>query len=120
MKQSFTDRIKELFELGKRYLRLQIDCIRLTTAEKLSILISSLALGLIGILLGAFVVVLLALSAVSAFSEILSPWLAYLCVAGILVLIIALVVLLRKPLLINPITRMISKILYPKNQDSHE
>ena len=125
MKQSFTDQLKELFKLGKRYVRLQVDCIRLTTAEKMTVLFSSLALGLIGILLGALCVVLLAMSAVCAFGEMMEPWLAYLCVAGIVALLVVLLVLLRKPLIVNPIARLISKLIYPKtptvkNQEGHE
>lgn len=114
MKQSFADELKGLATLAKRYLRLQTDCIRLQAAEKSTLLISMLALGVICILLGALIVVLLAMSAVCAFGEILSPWLAYLCVAAILVVLVALLIILRKHLIINPIAKMISKLIYPK------
>lgn len=125
MKQSFTDQIKELFKLGKRYVRLQVDCVRLNAAEKMTVLFSSLALGLICVLLGALTVVLLAMSAVCAFGTVMAPWLAYLCVAGVVILLGLLLYLLRKPLIINPISRLISKLIYPKtelenNVDSHE
>lgn len=114
MKNSFIGQFKELVELCKRYLKLQSDCVRLQAAEKMTILISSLALGLIAILLGALIVVLLAMAGVCAFGEMMSPWLAYLCVAGILVGLLLLIVLLRKYLIINPLARMISKLIYPK------
>lgn len=117
--------IKELLKLGKRYVRLQTDCIRLTAAEKLTVLFSSLALGLIGILLGALCVVLLAMSAVCAFGEMMAPWLAYLCVAGIVGLLVILLIGFRKHLIVNPIARLISKLIYPKvptvkNKEGHE
>lgn len=120
MKQSFTDQLKELLKLGKRYMSLQADCLRLTAAEKMTVLFSSLALGLIGILLGALCVVLLAMSAVCAFGEMMSPWLAYLCVAGIVALLAVLLVVLRKVLIVNPIAKLISRLLYPKKQEGHE
>lgn len=114
MKNSFTDQLKELVALAKRYVRLQTDCIRLQAAEKSTILISGLALGMICTLLGALIVVLLAMSAVCAFGEFLSPWLAYLCVAGILIVLVALIIILRKHLIVNPIAKMISKLIFPK------
>lgn len=120
MKHSFTEQIKELFNLGRRYVKLQVDCVKLTATEKITLLIAGLTVGLICILLGALVVVLLAMSAVSAFDEIMEPWLAYLCVAGIIILLAAIIVTLRKPLIINPICRMISKIIYPKKPEVHE
>lgn len=115
------DQIKELLTLAKRYLKLQADCIRLEAAEKSTILLSSLALGLICILIGALVVVLLAMSAVCAFGTFLEPWLAYLCVAGILILFVVLLCLLRKHLLVNPIAKLLTKLLCPDtDRPSHE
>ena len=114
MKKTFMDEIKELITLAKRYLKLQTDCIRLEAAEKSTVLLSSLALGLICILIGALVVVLLAMSAVCAFGTFLEPWLAYLCVAGILIILVVLLCLLRKYLLGNPIAKLITKLLCPK------
>ncbi|MCM1319746.1 MAG: hypothetical protein NC217_05135 [Muribaculaceae bacterium] len=114
MKKSFMDQIKELLALGKRYLKLQTDCIRLEVAEKSTILLSSLALGLICILIGALIIVLLAMSAVCAFGTFLEPWLAYLCVAGIMLLLVVLMIVLRKYILVNPIAKLLTKLMCPK------
>ncbi len=116
MKPSFTDRLKELFNLGKRYLLLQVDCIRMSTAEKLALLLSGMALALIAILFGALMVVLLAMACVCVFGTFLAPWLAYLCVAGIILLLLLLLYIFRKPLIINPVTRFVTKIIYPKEK----
>ncbi|MCM1005331.1 MAG: phage holin family protein [Prevotella sp.] len=114
MKTTFMDQLKELIELGKRYLKLQTDCIRLEAAEKTTLLISGLAIGLICILVGALTIVLLAMAAVCAFGTFLEPWLAYLCVAGCLLLIVAILLVFRKVLIINPIAKMITKLFCPK------
>lgn len=118
MKTSITDRLKELLTLLRRYLKLQTDCIRLEAAEKTTLLISWLAIGLIGILTGALIVVLLTMSAVCAFGEVLPPWLAYLCVAVILALLAALCYAFRKTLIVDPISRMITKLFCPSDPKS--
>lgn len=114
MKTSLIDQLKELITLAKRYLKLQTECVKLQAAEKSVILISALTIGFICILLGALIVVLLSMAAVCAFGAFLEPWLAYLCVAGIILFLAILIVLLRKPLIINPISRMITKLICPK------
>lgn len=124
MKKTFTDQLKELITLCKRYLKLQTECIKLEVAEKSTMLISSLALGLICILLGALIIVLLAMAAVCAFGTFLEPWLAYLCVAGILIILVVLLVVLRKAVLVNPIAKLITKLICPKvssqNDPNHD
>lgn len=118
MKKSFMDESKELFKLGRRYLGLQLDCLKLTASEKATLLIASLTMGLIGILMCALCVVLLAMSAVSLFGEIMNPALAYLCVAGCVAVLTFVVFLLRKYIIINPIARLITKLVCPKTPKS--
>lgn len=113
------DESKELFRLGRRYLGLQLDCLRLSASEKATLLIAGLAMGLIGILMSALCIVLLAMSAVSLFGEIMSPALAYLCVAGCVALLTCVVFILRKHLIINPISRLITKLVCPKITKVH-
>ena len=117
MKRTLTDQIKDLFKLGKRYATLQVECIRLSAAEKLTILLSALALGLIAILMLSLIIFMLAFMAAALFGEVMSPALAYLCAAGSILLILVLIFLLRKPLLINPLARLITKALCPKKPE---
>lgn len=108
------DQVKELLRIGRRYALLQLDCLKLSASEKATMLIAGLAMGLIGILLGALCIVLLAMSAVSLFGEIMSPALAYLCVAGCIIIFGLVIFILRKQLIINPIARLITKLICPK------
>lgn len=114
MKNTFLSHIKDLIAEVKRFLKLQTDCVRLLVAEKLTILLSALILAIIGVILGAFIIVLLAMAGVSALSEFMSPGLAYLCMAGVVSFLLVIVLLLRKYIVVNPLAKLISKIIYPK------
>ena len=74
-------------------------------------MLSTLILGAICILLGMVILILFSFSLVDLFKTFLSPVLAYLSVGGILILLMALIVILRRPLLENPVSRLISKLI---------
>lgn len=110
MKNDFTQLLKEIFTLGKRYIKLQIDVAKLTLAERLTLLLAGITLGLIAVLFAGFIILLFAFAAADLFKEIMYPALAYVSTAGVVAIILLIIYLLRKQLIINPIARMISKL----------
>lgn len=106
-----TTQFKKLFEEGKEYLKLRIEYGKLTVTEKLIMIISSLALGLICVFLGVVALFFLSLSAVDWMALSIGHGWATLIMCGIYLVIILILVLLRKPLFVNPIARLISRII---------
>lgn len=121
MKEKFSDSLKSIYDNGRRWVRLEIEYMRLTAAEKITVLLTTLIFGAVCMLLGMVVLILLAFSLVNVFEMFLTPALSFLCVGGVLVVLVLLLFLLRKPLLENPISRLISKLILDiKPRDDHE
>lgn len=111
MKDNITDQLKGVVDSTRRWISLEIEYAKLTATEKITILLSTLILGAVCMLLGMVILILFSFSLVDLFKTFLHPVLAYLCVGGILALLIALIIILRRPLLENPISRLISKLI---------
>ena len=114
MKETLKKDILELFAQGKRFVSLEIEYAKLTLSEKFTILFSAMVIGMVTLLLGVVVLILLSFSLVELFKLMMAPALAYLTVSGIISLLIFGFYLLRKPLLINPLARFISKLILDK------
>ena len=75
---------------------------------------STLIIGFVCLLLGVVVLIMLAFSLAEAFRLIMDPALAYLSTAGVICLLLILLYLLRKPLLLNPIARLITRVFFDR------
>lgn len=114
MKTNLIEEIRSILEQSKSWLKLEVEYARLTIAEKVTVLMGSLILGFVCLLLGMVVLIVLALSLAEAFKLLMNPALAYLSTAGAICLLLALLFLLRKPLLLNPIARLITRVFFDK------
>lgn len=114
MKLNFVEEIRNIFEQSKTWIQLEVEYAKLTVAEKLTMLCTSLIVGFVCLLLFTVVLIMLSLCIAQLYMLILSPVLAYLATAGSLLILLLLFYLLRKPLLITPIARMITKIFFDK------
>lgn len=112
MKINLLEEIRSIFDQSKTWLRLELEYAKLTIAEKLTLLMSTLIIGFVCLLLGVVVLIMLAFSLAEAFRLIMDPALAYLSTAGVICLLLILLYLLRKPLLLNPIARLITKVFF--------
>lgn len=106
-----TNQFKEIINEGKEYLKLQLEYGKLTATEKLTLLLSNLAIGLICVFLGVIALFFLSMSVVDLIAASLGGAWSCLIMCGFYFLIIALLYVLRKPLVINPMARMISRII---------
>ena len=82
MKINLLEEIRSIFDQSKTWLRLELEYAKLTIAEKLTLLMSTLIIGFVCLLLGVVVLIMLAFSLAEAFRLIMDPALAYLSAAG--------------------------------------
>lgn len=102
--QSLWQRIKELFLLKYEYTRL-------TVAEKATILLSGIAIALILFLVAAVAVFFLSIALSHLLAESVGPVWSAVIVAGIYIIILLVVLALRKQLIVNPISRFITRLI---------
>lgn len=105
--QSIRQLVKEL----KAYVEMQKEYTKLELTEKLTILFSTMIFAIVLILLGMVVLFYLSFS----FAYLLAPYVgglpgSYAIIAGIVLLFVLLVVLLRKKLIINPLANFLANL----------
>lgn len=110
MKQNLTDELKDIFTDSKEWVKLQVEYAKLTAAEKITILGGAIALSAICLLIGVVILFVLALSLIDTFKMIMSPALACLTVSGCLIILMVLLVMFKKPLILNPIAKFLTKL----------
>jgi len=109
---------KQLIAELKKFLTLQWDYSRLTATEKTTILLSSVAFVAVIVLLGGYALhhLLTALTIALAGALGSTTW-AHVIVAGVLVVVILFIAAFRKPLIINPIARFVSRLFLNPDDD---
>ncbi len=105
----------KLWEEFKKYLRLQIDYTRLSAVEKLSLLVSAATVVMIFALLCACTLFYLSFALACALKQWLQiEWIAYLIVGVLFAILLLMTYLLRKQLIINPVTRYLTRLFLDK------
>ena len=114
MKSKITEEIKELFTQSVNWAKLEVEYLKLTAAEKLIIMMSAMIIGAIFMLLLLPVILMFLFALAQVFIGFMPVAVAYVCVGGIILLILAILFFFRKNLVINPVARFISKLLLEK------
>lgn len=114
MKKNLIDELRTIIAQSKDWAKLELEYAKFTAAEKITMLMSALIIGAVCLMLGMVVLILLAFALAEVFMMFLSPGLAYLSIAGVMVVLIILLYVMRKPLLVDPIARLISRIFFDK------
>jgi len=102
---------RQIIDEGKEYVKYRLEYGKLTLTEKLVMLLSSLALGLICVFLGVLGIFFLSISALDWIASFVGHSWAAMIICGAYVLLTVLVIVLRKQLIINPMSRLISRII---------
>lgn len=110
---------KTLLNQAKAYMSLKYDYSKLTVAEKLSVLLSRVVLLAIAILLGIGALLFISFALATALAEATQrAALAYCIVAGIWVLAGLLLYIFKTALVVNPVTRFVTKLMFnPKDEE---
>lgn len=109
---------KKLWLQAKNYISLQYDYSKLTLAEKLSILLSRTIITAVCILVGACILYQLSAALVVAISISTGNEIAaYLIVSVLLVVLLLIMFAFRTQLIINPVSRFITKLFYQNSEE---
>ena len=120
--ETTTDVIAKLVESLKRYLGYQKTYITLDLTEKLTLLLTALIIGAVIFVIGIIAVIFIALTIAAGIKTWTgSACLAYGIIAAFFILTCAMIFLMRKPWIVDPLTRLFSNILMgPQQIDNNE
>lgn len=114
MKDKFTDEIKEIFRSGTDWIKFELQYAKLTAAEKITVLGTAAAFGAVVMMLLLVVILMFSFALKGVFQMWMCPPLAYLCVAGVWILFIVVIFLLRKKIISDPIAKFITRLFFDK------
>lgn len=95
----------------RAYLDLKIEYTKLTVAEKVSILLATLVTIMMCFVFGVTILFFLTLAAANWIGDSLGMPLAYCIMTGFYILLLVLIVVFKRQLVFNPISRIISKLI---------
>ena len=102
---------QRLADLLKQYLTLNVENARLKVSDKLSVLLSTRALLLITFALINIALLFFTVAVAHLLALVMPIVWAYAIMCGFNLLILLIIVLLLKPLIINPITRVLTRLI---------
>lgn len=109
--------LQDLIGSVKRLITLNMDYARLTAAEKLTILLSTMAFYSVVGIMGTLVLVFVSIGVGHLLATTVARVAAYLYVAGFYLVVFVLLFVFRKQIFIDPIARFISKLFVKPPQD---
>lgn len=112
MQEKISDQLKSIFAEAKETLKLNVDYAKLTASEKLTILFSTCVFGLIAFVLLSLMFFFVSLLIVNIISRGVGLIGAYAIMAGVYVALLVALVLLRRRLIIDPIARAVTRLLF--------
>lgn len=115
--ESFSSKFAAAKTSLKRLIGLYIENAKLTAMEKLTLFLSAALMFVIGFILLMFGLGFLSIALMQLLQEAMSPIAAAAVVGGFYFVLAILLIILRKPLIINPITRFISKLIMDIGQN---
>ena len=118
--QETTPGLSGISHIIGRYVKLLIEDTRLNVAEKLTRLLSTIALASLLTIIVTVALVFVSIAVGIALAESLSPLWSFIILAGFYIVLLIVLVTCRKTLLVNPVARFISSIMLdpPANTDT--
>lgn len=110
--------LQQLIDNAKRLALLHLDYARLTATEKLTIILSTMAIYSVVAVFATLALVFITLGVGHLLATTIAPHFAYLIVAGFYVIVLSVLFVLRKKLFINPIARFVSKLFLDPPEDT--
>ena len=108
---------KRLIEEGREYLSLEMKYEKLTAVEKLSVLLSAIAFVAVLVIIGGFALFFLVSTLIHFLSQWMGLWGANLLVVFVLLLIMGVVYAFKRQLIVDPITRYVTKLFLNAKDD---
>lgn len=101
----------KLWEELKKYFKTNVEYVKLTAAEKITVLFAAAAVALGVFFLAVFCLFFASFAVVNWLSVSLGVSWSYLIMSGVYLILIGLLILFRKPLIMNPIAKFVSRLL---------
>ena len=117
---SSTPSLRQIMAEIKQYLSLQFEWVKLDSVEKLTRIVSMLAVMFISIFLVAGIFIYLSLAAVYLLAPHFGMILSFVMISGIFFVLLLLVWILRTPLIVNPVLRFFYKLFIPQKENDDE
>lgn len=105
------NRIKSLLTDVRQYFELNLEYAKLTAAEKTAILMTAVATVSVCGIMALIILFFLSIAAVHWLALVMSLALAYTIMAAFNILLLGLVLLFRKPLIVDPISKFVSRLI---------
>ncbi|MBQ9466911.1 MAG: phage holin family protein [Muribaculaceae bacterium] len=103
---------QKLLSEGKRFLQTEYNYGKLTATEKLIVFLSTIAVVAVGVIFGILALYFVSEAVVDVLTITLgSVWAANLVVAVIILAVMAILLFMRRQLIIDPIARFVTKLL---------
>lgn len=107
----------ETWQVFKRILNLEMENVRLVVAGRITVLLSSLSFCMISVIIALFIMLFLSIGVLLMLSCIVPVYWACLAVGLIYVGLYFLVILFRRILIVDPISRFITRLLISKPEN---
>ncbi len=106
-----------MLENLRRYITLNIDYARLTAAEKVSVLLSTVTFYAVMMLMGTLALIFLSLGIGHLLSQTIAPIWSYLIVTAFYIILLVVLFIFRRKLFVDPITRFVTKLFVKPPKD---
>ena len=121
MEKNISEQVADLFEQVRKYINLKADYLKLSLGERLIKFFSFFMLHSLIIYIVFFVMFFLGMAFSIWFGEVTDrPYLGFLLTAIVFILLGVIVYLLRKPLIVDPLTRAYLKLTGTGDQKEEE
>lgn len=111
MAETENPRNTRLFDRIKAYISLNVENIRLTVAEKVVLLLSTILTIIVALILGGIALMFITVAVAHVLALWLPVWVCYAIMAGVNIVLLLLLLIFRRALIINPISRVITRII---------
>lgn len=103
--------VRQITEPVSRLIKLYIEEARLGTVERVTRLLSAIAIAFFGTLLLIVGLTFISLGVAVILSKTIEPWVVYCIIGAFYIFVVSVVYAFRHSLIINPICRRLSKLL---------
>lgn len=118
MKSKFFDQLTRIKAEALRLVEVSLEYAKLTAAEKFTMLGGMFVLGMVCLAAIGFIFIFLGFSCAELFKLFMPAALAYLSTAGVFLIFCTVIILLRNPLIMTPISRLLTRILFDHKSKS--
>ena len=117
---NYSENIQSLWTEAKNYLELQIDYLKLDSAEKLSVLLSAVATTALCLVLALVALIFFVIAFAFWLAKLVGIAQSFTIMGGVLLLVIIVTLLFRKRWIVQPISRFVAKLFVPDDEEEDE